>query len=215
MGTTTSAGGFLAGSLASSADVSIGNNGNSLSALLSGEIQTTSARELVCPDCSAKLVSQEELDEHAQSCSKSKLSPISPSTSELSHACTECDQKFERVTQLRYHIGQAHRGQWVCSEPRCNRICSSKHFLEIHEQRHKEKPNACTHPGCNRRFKYMVQLLEHLDAHAAAAIRYPCTFPGCGRTFQLVKWAEAHIKSHSANSNSNSFACTHPGCNKR
>ena len=94
----------------------------------------------------------------------------------------------------------------VCAE--CGHQFPSWSKLRNHSSRHSgERPFACTHPDCGRRYTRADHVKRHMRTHTAGTFqldladdgdRYACTHPGCGRRYTRADHVKRHMRTHIA-----------------
>lgn len=106
------------------------------------------------------------------------------------------------------------RRQWnyVCPVASCGQRFNRPCRLESHMRSHnKERPFACTQPGCDKTFPRKDHLQRHLkNAHSDPVVErtYTCEWTGCGKSFTSNGRLQRHKDVHDSK-----FYCTeYPPC---
>ena len=106
------------------------------------------------------------------------------------------------------------RRQWNYVCPTCSQRFNRPCRLETHMRSHnKERPFACTEPGCDKTFPRKDHLQRHLkNAHSDPATErtFVCDWSGCGKSFTSNGRLQRHKDVHESK-----FYCTeYPPCNE-
>lgn len=106
------------------------------------------------------------------------------------------------------------RRQWNYICPTCSQRFNRPCRLETHMRSHnKERPFACTEPGCDKTFPRKDHLQRHLkNAHSdpAAERTFVCDWDGCGKSFTSNGRLQRHKDVHQSK-----YYCTeYPPCNE-
>ncbi|CAA9965265.1 zinc finger protein 585A [Pyrenophora teres f. maculata] len=106
------------------------------------------------------------------------------------------------------------RRQWNYVCPTCAQRFNRPCRLEMHMRSHnKERPFACTEPGCDKTFPRKDHLQRHLkNAHSDPATErtFVCDWNGCGKSFTSNGRLQRHREVHESK-----FHCTeYPPCNE-
>ena len=115
--------------------------------------------------------------------------------------CHDCGKSFSRKCKLQLHFESFHSGKvekrernFVCLQ------CGKKFFtgcsLEAHERTHLsyEKKNRFQCDKCERRYRSLEVLRQHMDAHAGVK---PFMCDTCGKSFARKTNLEQHVVIHS------------------
>ena len=112
----------------------------------------------------------------------------------------------------------AHKGcQYFCDWPDCvqgftSKANLTKHINAIHK---KLQPYTCSHPGCDFRSSYKMNVKVHEETHLPQELRdkpFKCDWPECDFSTYKKDSLKGHIRSHK---NERPYACSHPGCDFR
>ena len=127
--------------------------------------------------------------------------------------CEICDKYFNNF-KLKAHMvaihGYAEKCEtFICAE--CGRLFTSGLTFQSHQKTHRERPYACSHPGCMRRFYTQRQVAVHLEETHAAIKKYECDL-GCGKRFRHQRGLKHHIDSF--HKKLRDYLCTWEGCYK-
>ncbi|EDO45177.1 predicted protein, partial [Nematostella vectensis] len=132
-----------------------------------------------------------------------------------------CDAVYSEQDDLVRHIEKVHIDQrkaddlYICYWQDCSRQTkpfNARYKLVIHMRVHSgEKPNKCTHPGCNKAFSRLENLKIHMRSHTGEK-PYLCQFPGCPKAFSNSSDRAKHQRTHL---DTKPYACQVPGCPKR
>ena len=109
------------------------------------------------------------------------------------HEClySGCGKKFNRHEHLKKHIEAVHHKK---KEFRC-RVCpkafTTGSALAVHMRVHSdERPFACPHPGCGKRFRQKMHMNRHTRVHTGEK---PFACPVCNKTFNQASSMKRHI----------------------
>lgn len=110
----------------------------------------------------------------------------------LAHKCSDCDQLFNKMTQLKQHVEQAHYPQgFICKI--CDKKLSSLSLLERHIMKvHLERPFNCKQ--CGKNFSGVTEYEQHLHSHNSSSSVFRCIV--CGRKYGSEILLMAHMPKH-------------------
>ena len=94
--------------------------------------------------------------------------------------CLVCDKIYRAVCAFQVHK-QSHDILHVCLV--CSKGFKLKSTLTNHMQIHNEERMSCSHPGCDKKYKYRQNQLEHIHFGHCENKECPCTV--CGKLFQM------------------------------
>lgn len=140
----------------------------------------------VCPACGKTFRSHFSLTIH-----KRIHYLESDSSVKLAHKCSDCDQLFNKLSQLKHHVETVHYPEgFICKI--CNRQLSSLSLLERHMVKvHLDRPFNCKH--CNKNFSDPLTYEEHLASHNSGEV-YKCST--CGRKYATEFFLMEHMRNH-------------------
>ncbi|KAM7349314.1 uncharacterized protein ACRADG_008317 [Cochliomyia hominivorax] len=148
--------------------------------------ETTKEKLAVCPACGKTFRSHFSLTIH-----KRIHYLESDSSVKLAHKCSDCDQLFNKLSQLKHHVETVHYPEgFICKI--CNRQLSSLSLLERHMVKvHLDRPFNCKH--CNKNFSDPLTYEEHLASHNSGEV-FKCTT--CGRKYATEFFLMEHMRNH-------------------
>ncbi|XP_013107931.2 zinc finger protein ZFP2 [Stomoxys calcitrans] len=116
----------------------------------------------------------------------------SDSTVKLAHKCSDCDQLFNKLSQLKQHVESVHYPDgFVCKI--CNRRLCSLSLLERHMVKvHLERPFNCQ--LCGKNFSDPITYEEHVISHKSADKCHKCQI--CGRKYSTQFFLKQHMRNH-------------------
>lgn len=140
----------------------------------------------VCPACGKTFRSHFSLTIH-----KRIHYLESDSSVKLAHKCSDCDELFNKLSQLKHHVETVHYPEgFICKI--CNRKLSSLSLLERHMVKvHLDRPFNCKH--CNKNFSDPLTYEEHLASHNSGEV-YKCST--CGRKYATEFFLMEHMRNH-------------------
>ena len=141
----------------------------------------TNIRKHRCVLCSKSRDSKKELNDHH----RKEHSGVT---------CPTCNKEFP-MTDLFQRHRYIHRNptQYKCAV--CDKILPFESDLQRHMKTHtEEKKWDCTHPNCDRNFKWKADLDLHMVVHSG--IKHKCTWPGCKYSNLDARNVKRHQKSH-------------------
>ncbi|XP_005185566.2 RE1-silencing transcription factor [Musca domestica] len=115
----------------------------------------------------------------------------SDSSVKLALACPDCNQLFNKLTQLKQHIESVHYPDgFVCKI--CNRKLNSLSLLERHMIKvHLDRPFNCQQ--CGKNFSDPVTFEEHVISHNSHKV-HKCRI--CGRKYSTEFFLMEHMRNH-------------------
>lgn len=115
----------------------------------------------------------------------------SDSAVKLAHKCPDCDQLFNKLSQLKQHVESVHYPDgFVCKI--CNRRLSSLSLLERHMIKvHLDRPFNCQQ--CGKNFSDPITYEEHVLSHNSGEV-YKCHI--CGRKYSTEFFLMEHMRNH-------------------
>lgn len=140
----------------------------------------------VCPACGKRFRSSFSLTIH-----KRIHYLESDSAVKLAHKCPDCDQLFNKISQLKEHVESVHYPDgFICKI--CNRKLSSLSLLERHMRKvHLDRPFNCKQ--CGKNFANRLTYDEHLMSHMSGKV-YKCHT--CGRKYPTEYFLTEHMRNH-------------------
>ncbi|KAK7045678.1 hypothetical protein VNI00_007511 [Paramarasmius palmivorus] len=131
------------------------------------------------------------------------------------YACTYdgCTKAYTKPARLAAHE-RSHTGErpFVCD------TCGKSYLRETHLQAHArthlpdtEKPLACTHENCTKRFWTQQHLRRHIKWHEGAK-PFICSEPECDEVFSKHHQLRTHKCTVHAPPGTKPYQCAHPGC---
>lgn len=147
---------------------------------------STTEKKAVCPACGKTFRSHFSLTIH-----KRIHYLESDSSVKLAHKCPDCDQLFNKLSQLKLHVETIHYPEgFICKI--CNRQLSSLSLLERHMVKvHLGRPFNCK--KCNKNFSDPVTFEEHLASHNSDEV-FKCIT--CGRKYSTEFFLLEHMRNH-------------------
>ncbi|XP_054730140.1 hypermethylated in cancer 2 protein-like [Anastrepha obliqua] len=139
-----------------------------------------------CPACGRKFRSAFSLTIH-----KRTHYLESDSNVKLAHKCSDCDQLFNKIPDLKEHIQQVHYPDgFICKI--CNKKLTSLTLLETHMRKvHLSRPFNCE--ICRKNFDTRDRFEEHVKAHVSGQ-PYRCHI--CGRKYSTECILKQHLHRH-------------------
>ncbi|CAJ0599112.1 unnamed protein product [Cylicocyclus nassatus] len=129
-----------------------------------------------------------------------------------------CQLVFSTQKALVDHVSDCHvnisNRDWVCKWRGCDRTepFRALYMLVVHVRKHTgEKPNECTHPGCNKSYSRLENLKTHMRTHTGEK-PYACEIPGCPKAFSNASDRAKH--QNRTHSNLKPYICSIPQCGK-
>lgn len=112
-----------------------------------------------------------------------------------------CDKQYARKQHLRRHIVTTHErhlsparcGAFVCTEPGCHQILSSRDALAKHVRNHRRRQHQCS--VCLRSFHKRQQLVSHGYVHTGVR-PWLCGYGGCEQRFLTPSRLHTHRQRH-------------------
>uniref|UniRef100_A0A7I4YEQ8 Zinc finger domain containing protein n=1 Tax=Haemonchus contortus TaxID=6289 RepID=A0A7I4YEQ8_HAECO len=130
----------------------------------------------------------------------------------------ECQLVFSTQKALVDHVAECHvnisNRDWVCKWRGCERTepFRALYMLVVHVRKHTgEKPNECTHPGCNKSYSRLENLKTHMRTHTGEK-PYACEIPGCPKAFSNASDRAKH--QNRTHSNLKPYICMVAQCGK-
>ncbi|KAJ1355033.1 hypothetical protein KIN20_012147 [Parelaphostrongylus tenuis] len=129
-----------------------------------------------------------------------------------------CQLVFSTQKALVDHVAECHvnisNRDWVCKWRACDRTepFRALYMLVVHVRKHTgEKPNECTHPGCNKSYSRLENLKTHMRTHTGEK-PYACEIPGCPKAFSNASDRAKH--QNRTHSNLKPYICSVSQCGK-
>ncbi|KAK6742240.1 hypothetical protein RB195_009856 [Necator americanus] len=129
-----------------------------------------------------------------------------------------CQLIFSTQKALVDHVAECHvnisNRDWVCRWRACDRTepFRALYMLVVHVRKHTgEKPNECTHPGCNKSYSRLENLKTHMRTHTGEK-PYACEIPGCPKAFSNASDRAKH--QNRTHSNLKPYVCSIAQCGK-
>ncbi|VDO70647.1 unnamed protein product [Heligmosomoides polygyrus] len=129
-----------------------------------------------------------------------------------------CQLVFSTQKALVDHVAECHVNissrDWVCKWRQCERTepFRALYMLVVHVRKHTgEKPNECTHPGCNKSYSRLENLKTHMRTHTGEK-PYACEIPGCPKAFSNASDRAKH--QNRTHSNLKPYICPITPCDK-
>ncbi|KIH65349.1 zinc finger, C2H2 type, partial [Ancylostoma duodenale] len=129
-----------------------------------------------------------------------------------------CQLIFSTQKALVDHVSECHvnisNRDWVCRWRGCDRTepFRALYMLVVHVRKHTgEKPNECTHPGCNKSYSRLENLKTHMRTHTGEK-PYACEIPGCPKAFSNASDRAKH--QNRTHSNLKPYICSVAQCGK-
>ena len=162
-----------------------------------------------CNICHKSFSTRETLDKHAartphhyqcKFCGKVYKSKADQHDHELRHTsqksflCDICGSKFiNKLSMSRHRLSHKQLRPFHCDQ--CEASFNKKEHLRRHQlSKHSDdKPFACSHTGCDRRFKRKDKLAEHEKMHSNDK---PFMCDICGRGYRYKEGLRYHKKTH-------------------
>ncbi|KAK6054826.1 zinc finger, C2H2 type [Cooperia oncophora] len=130
----------------------------------------------------------------------------------------QCQLVFSTQKALVDHVAECHvnisNRDWVCKWRGCERTepFRALYMLVVHVRKHTgEKPNECTHPGCNKSYSRLENLKTHMRTHTGEK-PYACEIPGCPKAFSNASDRAKH--QNRTHSNLKPYMCPVAQCGK-
>ncbi|XP_011176817.1 zinc finger protein 583-like [Zeugodacus cucurbitae] len=148
--------------------------------------QDSADDKTTCPACGRKFRSAFSLTIH-----KRTHYLESDSNVKLAHKCSDCDQLFNKIPDLKDHIQQVHYPDgFICKI--CNKKLTSLTLLETHMRKvHLSRPFNCE--ICRKNFDTRDRFEEHVKAHVSGQ-PYRCHI--CGRKYSTECILKQHLRRH-------------------
>ncbi|XP_069966084.1 uncharacterized protein [Bactrocera oleae] len=148
--------------------------------------QDSTDDKTTCPACGRKFRSAFSLTIH-----KRTHYLESDSNVKLAHKCSDCDQLFNKIPDLKDHIQQVHYPDgFICKI--CNKKLTSLTLLETHMRKvHLSRPFNCE--ICRKNFDTRDRFEEHVKAHVSGQ-PYRCHI--CGRKYSTECILKQHLRRH-------------------
>ncbi|VDL74875.1 unnamed protein product [Nippostrongylus brasiliensis] len=129
-----------------------------------------------------------------------------------------CQLIFSTQKALVDHVAECHvnisNRDWICKWKNCDRTepFRALYMLVVHVRKHTgEKPNECTHPGCNKSYSRLENLKTHMRTHTGEKWTFPkdccrsssgfvkkpymCPIGQCGKCYTDPSSLRKHIKT--------------------
>ena len=123
-----------------------------------------------------------------------------------------CEKTCKNELAMKGHRYRCHlyEQKYVCDLPGCLFKTSSKTALEYHLKSHSdERPYKCSVDGCDKAFKILSQMEQHVKQVHFTGSRIKCSHEGCQQYFKSKRDIKMHAnKVHSTDC----LPCLWPGC---
>lgn len=104
-----------------------------------------------------------------------------------------CAKAFRRHEHLKNHIRAIHQGKKDFRCPVCAKAFATPSALGVHMRVHNdERPFACPHPGCDRRFRQKMHMDRHVRLHTG---EQPFVCNACKRAFNQISSMKRHMRT--------------------
>lgn len=112
-----------------------------------------------------------------------------------------CDEMFVEKRALERHVAMVHDQKFKCAEEGCGQVFSTRQMMKKHAERShgvaSHSAFKCTHPGCNKTYKYEYSLAHHSLSHDEKGGRhFECPHEGCGQAFKAKSDMLRHQRKH-------------------
>lgn len=144
-----------------------------------------------CNFCGSKFLTKEKVLRHEESKHSSETVEDRPFKCPEKH----CGTSFKNIHHLKSHQKAIHTQQereFQCSY--CEKKFGLRAHLTVHERQHFTK-FPCNFHKCERNFKKLSNLKEHLDRDHGIQEIYLCNLENCEERFKLLTQLKQHRKS--------------------
>ena len=98
---------------------------------------------------------------------------------------------------------------FACTVPGCSYRATRARYLAEHVKRHSGiRPHKCTHPGCNYSTSERARLTRHMRVHTGEK-PFKCTWEGCNFATAQAVHLTGHMRRHTGEK---PYRCPVPGC---
>ena len=122
---------------------------------------------------------------------------------------TDASQSIENYYKEQ---GYGSKKQYICSFTDCQKIFRFRSEIKRHIASHTDfRPHGCNFPGCNKSFKRIEALDDHVRSRHTGEAPLTCSYAGCGLKFTTYAKLRYHTVLHGGEK---PYKCCFEGCDR-